>query len=128
MPTYEYACDSCGLFEAFQSMREDAYKICPQCKGKKIQRVISGGAGVIFKGDGFWETDYNRSEDYKKQSKTEASVDSDKSEDSAKSTGSEKSKETKKVGSDAPASKAQAKPLPSSSKKPSAKNKSRDKK
>jgi putative FmdB family regulatory protein len=71
MPTYEYACNRCGIVEVFQSIREDALTCCPQCKSKKIERLISGGAGVIFKGDGFWETDYNRSDDYRKQSKSE---------------------------------------------------------
>lgn len=72
MPTYEYACNRCGIIEVFQSIREDALTACPQCTSKKIERLISGGAGVIFKGDGFWETDYNRSSDYQKQSQTES--------------------------------------------------------
>ncbi len=72
MPTYEYACAQCGIIEVFQSMSEDALKKCPQCSSKKIERLISGGAGLIFKGDGFWETDYNRSDDYKKKASEES--------------------------------------------------------
>src|SRR5258708_3503336 len=69
MPTYEYACPTCGIVEVFQSIKEDALKKCPQCKKAKVQRMVSVGAGVIFKGSGFWETDYNRSSDYQKKSK-----------------------------------------------------------
>ncbi|MDR1505991.1 MAG: zinc ribbon domain-containing protein [Treponema sp.] len=57
MPTYEYECKSCGYsFEAFQSMRDDPLKECPEC-GKEIRRLINGGSGVIFKGSGFYVTD-----------------------------------------------------------------------
>lgn len=69
MPTYEYACATCGVVEALQSMREKALTECPVCHKPGVTRLISGGAGVIFKGDGFWETDYNRSADYKKKDK-----------------------------------------------------------
>ncbi len=58
MPTYEYECLGCGInFEAFQKMSDDALKECPQCKGK-VKRLISSGAGLIFKGSGFYATDY----------------------------------------------------------------------
>jgi putative FmdB family regulatory protein len=57
MPTYEYECKTCGhSFEAFQSMREDPLKECPQC-GKEVRRLINGGSGIIFKGSGFYVTD-----------------------------------------------------------------------
>ena len=72
MPTYEYACPKCGIVEAFQSIKEDALTKCPQCKKAKVQRMVSMGGGVIFKGSGFWETDYNRSSDYQSKSKTES--------------------------------------------------------
>jgi len=68
MPTYEYACPTCGIVEAFQSIKEPALKKCPQCKKAKVERMVSRNSSVIFKGSGFWETDYNRSADYKKQS------------------------------------------------------------
>lgn len=73
MPTYEYACPNCGIVEVFQSIKDDALKKCPQCKKGKVQRIVSVGGGVIFKGSGFWETDYNRSSDYAKKSKAESS-------------------------------------------------------
>ncbi|MBI5687521.1 MAG: zinc ribbon domain-containing protein [Verrucomicrobia bacterium] len=72
MPTYEYECEKCGNhFELFQSMKEPAKKTCPQCKGR-VRRLISGGAGLIFKGSGFYITDY-RSEGYKSAAKKESS-------------------------------------------------------
>lgn len=67
MPTYEYACPTCGIVEVFQSIKEDALKKCPRCKKQKVTRMVSSGVGIIFKGSGFWETDYNRSKDYKKK-------------------------------------------------------------
>ena len=59
MPTYEYECKSCGYnFEAFQSMSEPPLSDCPKC-GKEVRRLINGGAGIIFKGSGFYITDKN---------------------------------------------------------------------
>lgn len=62
MPTYEYHCDACGQdLEVFQSMKDDPLDSCPLCATKgQIHRKISGGAGIIFKGSGFYETDYKR--------------------------------------------------------------------
>ena len=61
MPTYDYRCDECGhQFEHFQSMSSDKLVICPQCGAPRLRRLIGGGAGVIFKGGGFYETDYKR--------------------------------------------------------------------
>ena len=58
MPTYEYLCESCGhRFEAFQSMKDDPIEECPLC-GAKVRRLIGGGNGLIFKGTGFYITDY----------------------------------------------------------------------
>lgn len=58
MPTYEYECAHCGhSFEAFQKMSDKHLDKCPKC-GKKIRRLISSGAGIIFKGKGFYATDY----------------------------------------------------------------------
>lgn len=71
MPTYEYACPTCGIVEAFQSIKEPALTKCPSCKRAKVQRMVSTGAGVIFKGSGFWETDYNRGGDYAKKQKAD---------------------------------------------------------
>jgi putative FmdB family regulatory protein len=61
MPTYEYACPKCGHhFEQFQSMRDEPLKKCPQCKKTGLKRLIGGGAGLIFKGSGFYITDYKK--------------------------------------------------------------------
>lgn len=66
MPTYDYRCDACNYeFELFQQMSDPVKRKCPSCGKSKLQRLIGIGAGVIFKGDGFYETDY-RSESYKK--------------------------------------------------------------
>jgi putative FmdB family regulatory protein len=70
MPTYEYQCKICKhKFEAFQKITDRPLKACPKCKGK-IKRLISSGAGFIFKGSGFYTTDY-RSPEYKKKSQEE---------------------------------------------------------
>ncbi len=59
MPTYEYACPKCGHeFEQFQSMSDEPLKKCPQCKKTGVKRLVGGGAGLIFKGSGFYITDY----------------------------------------------------------------------
>ncbi len=59
MPTYEYACPKCGHeFEQFQSMRDEPLKKCPKCKKAGVKRLVGGGAGLIFKGTGFYITDY----------------------------------------------------------------------
>ena len=61
MPTYEYACKLCGhTFETFQSIKDEPLRKCPACKKAGLRRLISGGAGLIFKGSGFYETDYRR--------------------------------------------------------------------
>jgi putative FmdB family regulatory protein len=71
MPTYEYECAKCGhTFEVFQSITEPPKKRCPLCRGK-VNRLIGTGAGLLFKGGGFYSTDY-RSENYKAASKKEA--------------------------------------------------------
>lgn len=61
MPTYEYECSSClHCFEAFQQMKDEPLKNCPKCGGK-VKRLISSGGGLIFKGAGFYATDYKKS-------------------------------------------------------------------
>jgi putative FmdB family regulatory protein len=66
MPTYDYVCDGCGhAFELFQSMTDEVKKTCPKCKKKKLRRLIGTGGAIVFKGSGFYKTDY-RSESYKK--------------------------------------------------------------
>ncbi len=60
MPTYDYKCTKCGYtFEAFHGMNDKAVEKCPKC-GKKVKRLISSGAGIIFKGSGFYATDYRK--------------------------------------------------------------------
>jgi putative FmdB family regulatory protein len=62
MPTYEYQCSSCGHeLEEFQSINEAPLTLCPMCKGETLLRVMGGGAGLIFKGSGFYLTDYKKS-------------------------------------------------------------------
>lgn len=88
MPTYEYSCQKCGRnFDTYQSMRDDAYQICPKelCRqarwGKgKVKRLLGTGAGLIFKGSGFYSTDY-RSNSYKEGAKNESSAGTEKSGD-----------------------------------------------
>jgi len=70
MPTYEYECQKCGhRFEEFQSMKDAPLTKCPQCKGK-VKRLIGAGAGFLFKGSGFYITDY-RSSSYSEKKKKE---------------------------------------------------------
>lgn len=73
MPTYEYECEKCHhQFEQFQNITDEPVKVCPVCGGK-VKRLISGGGGFLFKGNGFYITDY-RSESYKKRQKEETGV------------------------------------------------------
>ena len=94
MPTYAYECQACNHgFEEFQSMTAKALRKCPECKTLKLQRLIGPGAGIIFKGSGFYETDY-RSESYKNGQKadTEKSSSADKASSESKSDGKSDSK------------------------------------
>jgi len=60
MPTYDYLCNHCGYqFEYFQAMSDEPLKTCPKC-GERVRRLVSGGSGLIFKGSGFYLTDYKR--------------------------------------------------------------------
>jgi putative FmdB family regulatory protein len=92
MPTYEYECPKGHRFEVFQRMTDKPVATCPKCKAR-ARRQISGGAGFLFKGEGFYITDY-RSEDYKKKASAESGGSSEKSSKpeapaKAKSEGSE---------------------------------------
>jgi putative FmdB family regulatory protein len=94
MPTYDYICEACNHeFELFQSIKEDAKKKCPECGKNKLKRLIGPGAALVFKGSGFYKTDY-RSESYKKGAAAEKSKNSPPaSESKAKDKGkSEKKK------------------------------------
>ncbi len=88
MPTYQYRCNECRHeFSEFQSITADPLSTCPECGGA-VKRLISGGAGFLFKGDGFYTTDY-RSENYKQAEKAdrESSSGSGGSKPDAKSSG-----------------------------------------
>lgn len=77
MPTYEYQCDACDhKFEEFQSITAEPLTKCPSCKKKKVRRLFSAGGGLLFKGSGFYITDY-RSESYKKSADKSAASSSD---------------------------------------------------
>jgi putative FmdB family regulatory protein len=96
MPTYEYVCDACGNeFENFASMSAPPIKKCPKCKKNKVHRKISTGGGIIFKGGGFYETDY-RGDAYKNAAAAE------------KSSGEAKPAETKPAETATPAAKTDA--------------------
>ena len=72
MPTYDYKCDACDhAFELFQSMSEPVKRKCPECGRPKLRRLFGTGAAVVFKGSGFYQTDY-RSESYKKAAEKES--------------------------------------------------------
>jgi putative FmdB family regulatory protein len=84
MPTYDYQCDACNhTFEIFQGINDDKLRKCPACKKLKLRRLLGTGAAVVFKGSGFYQTDY-RSDSYKKaaaadqppESKSEGKTDS----------------------------------------------------
>jgi putative FmdB family regulatory protein len=100
MPTYEYECQKCGhLFEEFQSITAEPLKNCPQkgCRGR-VKRLISSGGGLLFKGSGFYITDY-RSEGYQKAANAEknsSSSSNGKSESKSSSKSESKSTAAKK--------------------------------
>ena len=72
MPTYEYECNKCGVIEIFHSISAAPCEKCPDC-GAPVKRLISAGAGILFKGSGFYETDY-RSQSYKDGAKKDTSA------------------------------------------------------
>ena len=118
MPTYEYRCAACEHeFEEFQSITAAPLKKCPACRKAKLQRLIGTGAGVIFKGSGFYETDY-RSDSYKKAAEKDSSA--SKPADSSSATKSDSSASSSTTKTEA-APKAEAKPVTKSESKPAAK-------
>ena len=118
MPTYDYRCDHCEhLFEEFQSITARPLKKCPECGKRALQRLIGAGSAIIFKGSGFYETDY-RSESYKKSAEAEkkSATESKGDKKNKDKTGDGASKKSSDSGTSAPAAKDAS---PSSEKSPS---------
>ena len=91
MPTYDYVCDACDhRFELFQSIKDNPKKKCPECGKQKLRRLIGAGAANVFKGSGFYQTDY-RSDSYKKSAAADKS-----SSGGGESSGSSSSSSAKK--------------------------------
>jgi putative FmdB family regulatory protein len=116
MPTYEYRCEKCNqTFEMFQSMKDDALQVCPQeqCRMEswgqgKVKRLLGAGAGLIFKGSGFYITDY-RSQSYSEAAKKESgSKESGSKESGGAKTDSSASKTTKEKSSGGSGSKSES--------------------
>ena len=113
MPTYDYSCDACHHeFEVFESITAEPQKKCPKCKKNKLRRLFGAGGGLIFKGSGFYSTDY-RSDSYKKAAESEkpkGESSSSSSDSGSKSeTKSESKTEAKSNGSAATATKTKPK-------------------
>ena len=100
MPTYDYQCQDCGHnWELFQSMNDSPVKSCPKCKKRKAKRLLGMGAGLIFKGTGFYETDYKQksgSEDKKKSENSDSGT-SDKKTPATKETKKESKPKKEKI-------------------------------
>ena len=91
MPTYDYKCRACeNRWEEFQPITAKATETCPECGKKKAERVIGAGAGILFKGSGFYQTDY-RSDNYKKGADAEKKASEPKKEGKSEKTSESKS-------------------------------------
>lgn len=87
MPTYDYRCNSCGhVFEEFQSIKAEPLKECPKCHQPQLVRLMAGGAGMIFKGSGFYLTDYAKGNAAKSSGSGSSKTDSTSSTSSSAST------------------------------------------
>ncbi len=115
MPTYDYECDACShSFELFQSISEPVKKKCPECGKPKLRRLFGTGAAVMFKGSGFYQTDY-RSDSYKKAAEKDKPASESKSESkseakSESATDSKSTSEKKSTGESAKSKKKSTKP------------------
>ena len=99
MPTYEYRCKNCEHeWETFQSIKAKPSRKCPGCGKLKAERIISAGGGIIFKGSGFYQTDY-RSDSWKKGEKADKKLQESSSSKDSKGSGDTKSSGTKKESS-----------------------------
>jgi len=134
MPTYDYVCQACDhAFEEFQSMTAKPLRKCPQCGKLKLKRLIGTGAGIIFKGSGFYETDYRsdsyqKSADADKKSADTKTTDKSDSKTDAKSTDSGSKTSDASTKSDSKPAAAKDKPASGSSTSKSASSNSSKKK
>jgi putative FmdB family regulatory protein len=113
MPTYEYICKDCGHeFEVFQSMKDDALTDCPSCENGTVRRKIGLGAGIIFKGSGFYETDFKDRKGTKPSDSGESSPKESKADSGGSKAGSSDSSSS---GSSSSASSSGASPSTTSS-------------
>ena len=107
MPTYDYECSACGYtFEELQSFSDAPLTKCPKCKKKKLNRLFGGGGAILFKGSGFYETDYRRAGQANGDGKTEKNDKSESGETAKSETKAETKTESK------PEAKAESKPAP----------------
>jgi putative FmdB family regulatory protein len=112
MPTYDYECDACEhKFEHFQGINDPVLKKCPECGKNKLRRLIGAGGAVVFKGSGFYQTDY-RSDSYKKKAAAEGKA----SEGGSSSDSKGESKSAAKSESKPESKASEAKPAPKSDK------------
>ena len=122
MPTYDYECDACGhTFELFQGINEPVQKKCPKCGKLRLRRLFGTGGAVVFKGSGFYQTDY-RSDSYKKAAEKDKPASESKS-DSKSDAKSESKSDTKTESKPSSESKPEPKSGSKSAKKKSSKSK-----
>jgi len=130
MPTYDYECDACAhKFEQFQGINDSVLTKCPECKKKKLRRLFGTGGAIVFKGSGFYQTDY-RSENYKKGASADKSAGESKSSESRSGesqSGESKSSESKSSESKSSESKPASPSGSDSPKKSSSEGKSKPK-
>jgi putative FmdB family regulatory protein len=104
MPTYDYICDTCSHeFEAFESIKADPQTVCPECRESTLRRKIGAGAAILFKGSGFYQTDY-RSDSYKKRAAADKPADTSKATETASSSSPAASQSPPKSESPKPSS------------------------
>ena len=97
MPTYDYECDECGhAFELFQSINDAVKRKCPECKKSKLRRLFGTGGAVVFKGSGFYQTDY-RSDSYRKGAEADKKATSESKGGDGKKADKKKTGDTKKA-------------------------------